>query len=78
MKSHELAKQLLENPDVELYLQKDDEGNGYRPMNGVDFNFLYLGEDEVYPKNYNEEYFEGTEEEWNEYTKDVPPQAVFY
>lgn len=44
MRSHELAKLLLENPDVELICQKDAEGNGYSPLAGIDFNVLYLPE----------------------------------
>lgn len=42
MKSHELAKLLLENPDVELICQKDGEGNGYSPLCGVDFDVVYV------------------------------------
>jgi hypothetical protein len=34
MKAHELAKQLLEGPDVQVIMQKDGEGNGYSPMSG--------------------------------------------
>ena len=42
MKSHELARLLLEQPDVELIMQKDAEGNGYSPLYGVDFNVVYV------------------------------------
>ena len=42
MKSHELARLLLEQPDVELIMQRDAEGNGYSPLYGVDFNVVYV------------------------------------
>ena len=44
MKSHELAEILLANPDVELIVQKDSEGNGYSPLSGVDFNVIYVAD----------------------------------
>ncbi len=42
MKAHELAKLLLEGPDVQVILQKDSEGNGYSPLSGVDSNAVYI------------------------------------
>lgn len=48
MKSHELAKLLLEKPDVELIKQTDDEGNGYTPLHGIDFNVLVREDDYEY------------------------------
>lgn len=48
MKSHELAKILLEKPDVELIMQKDAEGNGYSPLSGVDFDVIYIAEKKWY------------------------------
>ena len=44
MRSHELAQILLANPDVELIMQKDSEGNGYSPLSGVDFNVIYVAD----------------------------------
>ena len=68
MKSHELAKMLLENPDVELIMQKDSEGNGYSPMSGIEFDVVYVPDStwsgEVYSKNYSAEYNGMEEDEW--------------
>lgn len=37
MKVKELAEQLKDlDPELEILLQDDDEGNGYRPLRGVD------------------------------------------
>ena len=44
MRSHELAQLLLSHPDVELVCQKDSEGNGYSPLEGVDFDVIYIEE----------------------------------
>ena len=44
MKSHELARLLLDHPNVELICQKDSEGNGYSPLAGVDFDVIYIGD----------------------------------
>lgn len=54
MRSHELAKLLLERPDVQLICQRDSEGNGYEPLRGVDFDVIYVddfGDCEVYSTN---------------------------
>lgn len=38
MRSHELAQMLLAQPDVELLMQEDPAGNGYRKLSSVDFD----------------------------------------
>ena len=38
MRSHELAQMLLAQPDVELLMQEDPEGNGYRKLSSVAFD----------------------------------------
>lgn len=48
MNSHELAKKLLQNPPVELLIQKDEEGNGYRRLNGADFDVAVSDDLDVY------------------------------
>lgn len=68
MKSHELAKMLLENPDVELIMQKDSEGNGYSPLSDIEFDVVYVPDStwsgEAYSKNYSAEYYGMEEDEW--------------
>ena len=68
MKSHELAKMLLENPDVELIMQKDSEGNGYSPLSDIEFDVVYVPDStwsgEVYSKNCSAEYYGMEEDEW--------------
>lgn len=69
MKSHELAKILLENPDVELVLQADPEGNGYERVHGVDFDIVYVEgrcEAEVYDRSWTAEEAGLDEDEWEE------------
>ncbi len=44
MTAHELAKLLLEGPDIQVILQKDAEGNGYSPLSDIDSNAVYIAE----------------------------------
>lgn len=73
MKSHELAKILLENPDVEIILQKDSEGNGYSPMTGADFDVIYVADTtysgEVYSTTDDHEDHCLTKKEWESMKK---------
>jgi len=82
MKSHELAKMLLEFPDVELILQKDSEGNGYSPLRGVDFDVVYVADTtwrgEVFNTTLNADDNCMEEEEWEELKKSNPGYAVLY
>lgn len=55
MKSHELAKLLLDNPDLELLLQKDAEGNGYSTVRGIDFGIVATTEDDYEFEVYSDE-----------------------
>ena len=65
MKSHELANLILAEPDYELIIQKDDEGNGYRPMNGIEFDVVYNpNEGEVYSKENSADDNCMDEEDW--------------
>ena len=71
MKSHELAKILLENPDVELFLQKDPEGNGYRPMRGVDFNVLVTEDWDCYSTEWDADEADASEDECEDMKKEL-------
>jgi hypothetical protein len=44
MTSHELAKLLLDGPDVVVIVQKDAEGNDYSPLKGADNEAWYAAE----------------------------------
>ena len=82
MKSHELAKLLLENPDVELIMQKDSEGNGYSPLYGIEFDVVYVPETswygEVYSKKFTADDNCMTEEEWERIKKTNSGYAVLH
>lgn len=82
MKSHELAKLLLANPDVELICQKDSEGNGYSPLSGVDFDVVYVPDStwsgEVYSTEWSAEDADMDETEWEAIKKEHAGYAVLY
>lgn len=67
MRSHELAKLLLEKPDVELILQEDPEGNGYRGLIGIDFDVVWDECQEiVLSTEWSAEEADMEEDEWEE------------
>jgi hypothetical protein len=82
MKSHELAKLLLENPDVELICQKDGEGNGYSPLRGVDFDVIYVADTtysgNVYDTSWTADDCGMEEKEWKELKETNAGYAVLY
>jgi hypothetical protein len=82
MKSHELAKLLLENPDVELIMQKDSEGNGYSPLSGIEFDAVYVPDStysgELYAGNSTAEENCMTEKEWKSLKEKHSGYAVLY
>jgi len=45
MKSHELAKLLLEHKDREIILQGDSEGNSYNELFMIDYDCFYIKDD---------------------------------
>lgn len=79
MKSHELAKLLLANPDVELICQRDPEGNGYSPLSGVDFDVVYLPDElECYSKSWSADECCLDEGVWEELKELHSRYAVLY
>ena len=82
MKSHELAKLLLENPDAELICQKDAEGNGYSPLRGVDFNVVYVPcstwRGEVYSTDWSADDADMDEDEWEDIKANHKGYAVLF
>jgi hypothetical protein len=75
--THELAKMLLELPDIELMIQTDDEGNGYRPLNGVDGNCVWFNNN-IFDRGWTAEDADMDEEEWEEIKLNNPYVAVIY
>ena len=82
MKSHKLARLLLEQPDVELIMQKDAEGNGYSPLSGVEFHVVYIPETkysgEVYSKTFTADDHCMTEAEWEQIKRTNSGYAVLH
>lgn len=82
MRSHELAKILLESPDCELIMQKDAEGNGYSPLSGVEMDVVYIPDTtysgEVYSKEYTADDNCMEEDEWEEYKRTNSGYAVLF
>lgn len=82
MRSHELARILLDQPDVELIMQKDAEGNRYSPCKGVDFGVIYRPETTRYGTAYNTQWSAAdagmSEMEWEFYKKTYAGYAVLY
>ena len=79
MKSHELAKILLANPDVELILQKDEEGNGYKECRGVDFNVLVTEDLDVYSADWDDYEAGMDSDDWEQMKQNLAGQhAVLF
>ena len=82
MKSHELAKMLLDNPDVELILQRDAEGNGYSPLSSVEFDVVYVPystwSGECYTASWPAKDCGFDEEEWERLKQTNSAYAVLY
>ena len=78
MKSHELAKILLANPDVELLIQRDAEGNGYEEFRGIDYDIVFTEDGDVYSSNWTADEADADEEEWEQMKKDGSGFAVLY
>lgn len=81
MRSHEFAKVLLDNPDVELIMQRDPEGNGYSPMAGIDYNVVLVAggwEYEVYNLDWDADEADMDPDEWEETKKNNTGYAVIW
>ena len=71
MKVSELIEQLQTmDPDSEVILQKDAEGNGYSPLEGADENCVYIAETtwygNVYSTNWTPDEADMDPDEWAE------------
>lgn len=79
MKVKELIRELqLLDPEMEVILQKDGEGNNYSPLEGVDENCVYIAETtwygDVYDTSWTAEDADMNEEDWQEIL--AKPRAV--
>ena len=55
MTSHELARQLLEMPDLPVVMSKDEEGNLFRPLAEVGDGYYYAGDIYLSNRSWDEE-----------------------
>ena len=83
MKVGDLIKQLQNLPeDMDIILQKDSEGNGYSPLEGLDSDAIYIPETtwsgEVYTTNWDAEDANMEEKEWEELKKNNKKCCVLY
>lgn len=83
MKVKDLMAELSEiDPESEVILQKDSEGNGYSPLYGVDNESIYLPSNtwsgEVYDSKWDADDTFFNEDEWEELKKNTPRCVVLY
>lgn len=74
MKVKHLIEELHKlDPNAEVILQKDSEGNGYSPLNGVDGDTVYIKENSwsgsVYNTNWSADDADMEEKEWKKILK---------
>ena len=82
MKVKDLIRELqLMDPEMELIVQKDAEGNGYSPLAGADPNGIYIAETtwygEVYDATWTAEDADMDEDLWEAMLK-KPRCVVLY
>lgn len=76
-------KEVIKNlpDDMEIIMQKDAEGNGYSPLEGIDSDCVYVPESSysgsVYRTRWSAEEACMTDTEWEE-MKRKPRSLVFY
>tara|TARA_R110000851_G_scaffold173052_1_gene319366 strand:+ start:1313 stop:1570 length:258 start_codon:yes stop_codon:yes gene_type:complete len=65
-----IAKLQKMDPDLEVIMQKDSEGNGYSPLSGIDANGIYIAESTYSGDVYDASWSAGDacmdDEEWAE------------
>lgn len=69
MKVKDLIRELqLIDPELDVIIQKDSEGNGYSPIAGTDENCIYIAETtwygDVYDSTWTADDADMGEEEW--------------
>lgn len=82
MKVKDLIRELqLLDPEMECIIQKDSEGNGYSPLEGIDENCVYIAETtwygDIYSTTWTPDEADMGEEEWEAMLK-KPRCVVLY
>jgi hypothetical protein len=78
MKVKHLIKKLNElDPNMELVLQRDPEGNGYDDVSGIDGDCFWFDED-IYSTEWTAEEAGFDEDEWEDILSKVEKVAVIY
>jgi len=82
MKVKELIQLLNEiDPNIEVILQKDSEGNAYSPLRGIDSNAVYIAKNsysgDVYNLNWNCEDADMDSDEWESLKQNNPCLVLF-
>ena len=82
MKVKELLKTLQDfDPNAEVVMQKDSEGNGYSPLRGIDLDSVYVPDStwsgNVYPMEWTAEDAGMNKADWNK-IKRKPRCVVLY
>ena len=83
MKVLELINLLNElPPELDVILQKDSEGNGFSPLQGVDGNCIYVADNtwsgDVYSTDWSADDADMDEKEWRDFKKDHQKVVVLY
>jgi len=81
MKVYELIERLQNmDPDIEVILQKDAEGNGYSPLDATDDEAIYRPETtysgQVYSPSWSAEDASFDEKDWERFRADNPRCCV--
>lgn len=78
-------KEMLENlPDeMEIFLQDDSEGNGYKQVSGIDSDCVRISDDyayevEIYSTRWSADDADMDEEEWEEIKNNNPKVLVIH
>lgn len=70
------------NPESEVIIQKDSEGNGFSPLKGTDHEAVYVADStwsgEVYDINWTAEDADMNEDEWEDILSQQPRCVVLY
>ena len=69
-------------PELDVILQKDSEGNGFSPLEGVDGNCIYAADStwsgEVFSTDWSADDADMDEKEWQDFKKDNLKVVVLY
>ena len=69
-------------PELEVILQKDSEGNGYSPLEGVDGECIYIKDStwsgDIYSLDWSADDADMDEKEWKKFKKDNKKVVVLW